>query len=69
MPPILVPQLQTKTPILAPSPETSNSSGISLVLVSVPRAALKSMPAAQAAALASPTEKGISLGPVNAPLA
>jgi len=58
-----MPQLQTKTPILGASCETSFSTGVSFALTCEPLAGARSIAAAQAAALASTTEAGMSLDP------
>ena len=66
---MFIPQLQTKTPIRGSSVVTSISSGSSTDFVSVLRAPARFLPDRQAAALASMTELGISLGPWNTPQA
>ena len=68
-PPMLIPQLQTKTPILEGSLLMSRSSIIVTACVSVLRAGANCSVAAHAAALASMTDWGISFGPVKAPQA
>ena len=66
---MFIPQLQTKTPIRVCCPATSISSGFSTLRVRELRASAKQEPAAQAAALASITELGMSLGSWNTPQA
>ena len=68
-PPMLRPQLQTKTPTRGGSPATSCSGGKSFFFIRVPRAAARGLVAAAAAALPSITDWGMSLGPVKAPQA
>ena len=68
-PPMFMPQLQTKTPMRGGSPEMSRA-GISFFSrTSVSRAGASLDEAALAAALASITDAGMSLGPVKTPQA
>ena len=66
-PPMLMPQLQTKTPTRGSWPSTSRSGGSSLTFSSVPRAEASSSPAAAAAAEASITDVGNILGTLEGP--
>ncbi len=64
---MLMPQLQTKTPMRGGSSLTSLWAGSSLVRVSVQRTLLRSAPAPAAAPDASMTDCGMSFGPWSVP--